>query len=297
MKFALCCVAGKENLYIREWVEHHIRVGFDKIVIYTTIPEENPRSVLFDYEIKGIVDIIPWYIQIPEGRLFEEVVQDAAYNDCLERYKESYNWMAFFDVDEFLEVTYGDIHIWFESMPVYSQFDAITVNWYTMNADGKLYYEDKPLYERFTCHNNAKLLYYKPHPNRDDTTRDCYFKSIVNTKTPHRFSVDAHMGNPHKLYGNCVINDKFQLQMCTNDGCSINGPLLYTLPDYNHDHAKLKHFETKSLTEYIDRKLGNNGWGSRYDREFIKRRFAEINEWTPEHDFVLDIYIDTLKNK
>ena len=34
IKVALCCMAKKENLYLREWVEYHLEMGFTHIFIY-----------------------------------------------------------------------------------------------------------------------------------------------------------------------------------------------------------------------------------------------------------------------
>lgn len=286
MKFALCGIAGRENIYIREWVEHHIQQGFDKIIIYSTIPDENPRVVLFDYVMKGIVEIIPWYHQVPKNSAFQDTVQCPAYNDCLDKYGKDFDWIAFFDIDEFLEVNCGDIHLWFNSMPIYNRFDTIIVHWYTMNSNGKLYYEDKPVQERFTYHNNYNWEF-------DNITADCIVKSIVNTKTPHRF-----ISSPHKPYGKSG-SEKNQLHVGSTEGLIIYGFFTYALPWFVHSHAKLKHYITKSLTEYLDRKLDQVAWkkSGLANPDTIKKQFTEANGWAPVHELIFNTYIDNLKNK
>lgn len=280
MKFALCSIAGKENLYIREWVEHHIRCGFDNIIIYTTVPEENPKAVLFDYIMKGIVKIIPWYYQVPKDGFFQDAVQCPAYNDCLDNYGKDFDWIAFFDIDEFLEVDCGNIHLWFNSMQQYTQFDVVLVHWYTMNGDGKLYYENKPVQERFTYHNNYNW-------GSDNITVDCIFKSIVNTKTTHRF-----ISSPHKPYG-VSGREKDQLQVCSTEGIMVYGFFTYALPWFVHSHARLKHYITKSLTEYLNRKLDQVAWekSGMANPDVIKKQFIEANEWTPTHELIFNTYV------
>jgi hypothetical protein len=286
MRFALCCTAGQENLYIREWVEHHIRQGFDKIIIYTTVPNENPQHILFDYVVNGIVDIIPWYPQ-NKDKIFQDDVQCPAYNDCLERYKDSFDWIAFFDVDEFLDVYCGNIHTWFSSMPVLDQCDSVIVNWYAMDSNGKLYYEDKPVQERFTHHKNFKWIY----PGAEYV--DCIFKSIVNTKTTKRFKK-----NPHMLYGLCGAEED-KLHVYTTGAYMMYASSLfgYSISNPDFSHAKLKHYRTKSLIEYLSRKLGN-GWNAYgITPEYTKESFMAENEWTREHEFVFNVYVNNLKNK
>ena len=34
MKTALCAIAKNENLYIREWVEYYMKLGFSNIILY-----------------------------------------------------------------------------------------------------------------------------------------------------------------------------------------------------------------------------------------------------------------------
>ena len=114
MKFALCAIAGNENLYIREWVEHHLNIGFDKIIIYANDPKEDPNLILFDYVMQNKVEIIPWYkTNTPDGS-FQGMVQCPAYNDCLHRYGIEFDWIAFFDIDEFLTMEYENINQWFD---------------------------------------------------------------------------------------------------------------------------------------------------------------------------------------
>ena len=59
-KICLCTNGKKENLYVREYVEHYISYGVDKIFIYDNNEENGERfqEVINDYINKGYVEII-----------------------------------------------------------------------------------------------------------------------------------------------------------------------------------------------------------------------------------------------
>ena len=76
MKTALCAIAKNENLYIREWVEYYMKLGFSNIILYDNndINGECFEEVINDYIESGFVKIINF-----RGKL---VCQLTAYNDC-----------------------------------------------------------------------------------------------------------------------------------------------------------------------------------------------------------------------
>lgn len=85
IKTALVCIAKDEENFLPEWIEYHLKLGFDQIFVYTNdwdffIPIEN-------------VKFIPW----PGPG-----VQSAAYDDFIRTYGELFDYAAFLDVDEFL---------------------------------------------------------------------------------------------------------------------------------------------------------------------------------------------------
>ena len=56
MKTALCCIAKNEDRYIHEWVDYHLKLGFDKIYIYCDdwlCPVEESQSVTI-ISIRGV---------------------------------------------------------------------------------------------------------------------------------------------------------------------------------------------------------------------------------------------------
>ena len=196
------------------------------------------------------VEIIPWYkTNTPDGS-FQGMVQCPAYNDCLHRYGIEFDWIAFFDIDEFLTMEYENINQWFDVCQ-YKNTDSVIVFWYIIGSDGKLFYEPKPVQERFI--NHIDVHYWTK--DKQHITLDHFFKSIVNTKTKYEF-----IENPHKLSEGYWCDNS--LKICTTTNYFPTGQINCMLPIKTHEHAYLKHYVTKSLVEYLDRKLKNPVWNN-----------------------------------
>ena len=95
-KVALVAIGRLENQYAREWAEHHLAAGFQHIIIYDNNREgeEHFEEVLSDLIADGKVEIVNWRDR--------ESAQREAYNDAYRTYGLRYDWLAFFDFDEFL---------------------------------------------------------------------------------------------------------------------------------------------------------------------------------------------------
>ena len=88
MKTAICCIAKNEDRYIHEWVDYHLKLGFDKIYIYCD----------------------DWECPLPDSKRIEKLYlnrgiispQMPAYNHFLKFLAKGYDYVMFLDVDEFL---------------------------------------------------------------------------------------------------------------------------------------------------------------------------------------------------
>ena len=85
LKTALVCIAKNEENYIEEWVNYHLKLGFNNIFIY----ENNWRCNIKSSQVT----------LIPFDGLAKQI---EAYNHFLKNYKDDYDWVGFLDVDEFL---------------------------------------------------------------------------------------------------------------------------------------------------------------------------------------------------
>ena len=110
MKIALVCIAKNEDDYIQEWVNYNKKLGFDDIFIYQN----------------------DWICQIDEPNLIKIEFnglnqQTNAYNNFIQNYHNNYDWVAFFDVDEFLVLKkHNNIK---EFIMDYDEYSSIGINW------------------------------------------------------------------------------------------------------------------------------------------------------------------------
>lgn len=96
MKYcALCCIARDEDKYIEEWVEYHLLLGVDVIIIYDNHSQVPLTSVLAKYVSDGKV-----IIHVTEGDSLGEKAQAEAYTHCMQTYKHEFMWIAVIDADE-----------------------------------------------------------------------------------------------------------------------------------------------------------------------------------------------------
>jgi len=98
IKVCVCTLAKLENKYIREFVQHYEKYGVDKIFLYDNndIDGEKFDEVLFDYIEKGFVQIMNW-----RGK-YKTML--AIMNDCYQTNYVYYDWLIFYEIDEFIHL-------------------------------------------------------------------------------------------------------------------------------------------------------------------------------------------------
>lgn len=223
-KVSLCVIVRNENKYLLEYINHYIKLGFHKIYLYdnNTADEENPLDVIQPFIDSG--NLV--YINFRN----KKVCQKEAYNHCLQYYKHDNDWIAFFDADEFLELPTCSKISDFVSQSIFRKYDCIKINWLCYGDNEQVYYEDKPIQERFSkpaIYNPILGIKFNYHVHMN-----YYQKSIVKTSSKAIFLNSVHYPD------NALL--------CNSDGSpslSINS----NTPIYN---AILKHYITKSTEEY-----------------------------------------------
>jgi len=139
-KCVIVAIARDENRYVCEWVKHHIDLGFDEIRVYdncSEIPLQTEIDKLPDeYRSRVFVEIEP----------VSENPQFMSYQKGLEYYRDSAEWIAYIDLDEFftLEKPLAEI------LDRRANVGALFVCWKNYNANGHETYEGMPVAERFT---------------------------------------------------------------------------------------------------------------------------------------------------
>lgn len=255
-KVALCAIGRLENRYAKEFVQHHLKLGFDKIIIYDNNHEGEERfdSVLKTWITKKQVEVIDW-----RGR---EHDQCFAYRDCYTRYGSDYQWIAFFDFDEHLKLATAksikDVLRGIDS-------DCVCLSWRTMSDNNLVVYTTGTLEKRFPKEAPAGT---KDH---NGIVANHFVKSIVRGGLPW-----LTWKHPHTP----VIAGTY---MYIDGRTKLDGNACFAHPDYSV--ARLDHFTTKTISEWMMIKV-KRGFGCKASNtEKLRKNPIDVffcyNERTP----------------
>ena len=142
-KVCICSLGKKENKYIKEYVEHYISLGVDKIYLYDNndIGDEKFEDVLSDYVKNDLVQIINYRGKIaPQLKIYEK---------CYNLNKIKYDWLIFFDIDEFIHLNNFNSIKEFLNQKKFKDCKLIYFNCVRHTDNDLLYYDNRSLAERF----------------------------------------------------------------------------------------------------------------------------------------------------
>ena len=261
-KVCICAVAKRENLYIKEYVNHYKDLGYNHIFIYDNNDPDGERfeDVIQDEINSNFVTIIDY-----RGK---KRIQCEAYIDCYEKYNKDYDWLSFFDIDEFLEIKpHAKTIQQFLTNKRYANCDTIKINFLFYSDNELLYYENKPLQERFTT------PLYK-HGN------NAFIKSTV------RGGLKVNYWSQQ-----CYVHTSaMKCNTCNSLGRKIAHNSLTNSPP-SFEYARLRHFYTKSTEEYlIKSSRGSAGADVRWDngrKKFKYNLYFVYNKRTKEKEDLL----------
>ena len=222
LKILLCTIAKQENKYITEFVEHYQKMKIKQIIIYDN---NDIKGETFDKILKKYINNN--FIKIINFRGFKQP-QIIALNNCYEKYNKNFDWIAFYDIDEFLYINnYTNLNS-FLSLSKFRKCQGILINWKYYGDNDTLYYKPQPLKQRFI----------KVFPTKNLKSRKQYYSAA---KTIVKGGLKIKWGLlPHFIKN--IIN-------CRPDGKIIKN--YFSPPQYSI--AYLKHYITKSTEEFIER--------------------------------------------
>ena len=218
MKVCLCTIGKEENLYIKEFISHYKKIGYTNIFIYDNndINGEKFEDVLQNEINEGFVSIVNF-------RGYNNS-QLKSYYDCYENNNHKCNWLSFFDIDEFLEINPPYLTVQeFLSNDRFNKCSNVKINWvFYYNDSDILYYEDKPVQERFK-----------------NFTENMHIKSTVRGNLS--FNYWSKAGDPHSSLSNITA--------CSSSGLLIDPNSPFNEPP-DIKYARIKHYHKKSFEEY-----------------------------------------------
>jgi hypothetical protein len=228
-RVALVCIAKNEDRYIAEWVDYHLSLGFDQIFICCDNWACPLRS-------SGHVSVInfPSMIRPPQMPI---------YNHMLDMLRKDYDWVAFFDCDEFLVLKRHDTIKEFLG----GRTESVGINW-ALFGDNGLTEDDGShgVIDRFTRRQSVPNKHVK-----------CIVKCDPDVKmaTPH---------NPNKLWRGSD-GELHDYAFCEHG---------------NIDEAQLNHYFCKTLPEWKKKqdRGGPDGFYRRPDSDFDRHNFNEVED-------------------
>lgn len=242
IKVCLCTIGKKENLYAREYVQHYINKGVDKIFIYDNNDKngENFETVLYDFIYKGFVEIINF-----RGVLSPQI---KAYRNCYKKNYKNYDFLLFYDMDEFLFLRNFPNIKSFLNQNIFQKCQKIQLNWFTHTDNNKLFYENRSLSERF--------------PEKEKKWRKIKIGGTDIVKSILRGNITTNINDVHLLNNRLIGCDGF--------GRIKNNKVMFQT-NSDHYYNYIDHYWSKSTEEFVN-KLIRGGGVHGQDTDFKKRR-------------------------
>jgi Domain of unknown function. len=225
----ICAVVKNELPYIRHWVDYHLNLGVDKITLYIHESDIEPYREILPH---NNVDFIEWNLHWSENCR----PQIRAYDHFVSRNQQDNDYTFFIDIDEYITPPNATSTLFslVDRMVIFNR-DGLALPWVYYNANGQIFYEDKPVTERFTT--------ISPY-NRTGGYIKSFFKntgvvsvSIHLTRT--KLGTVDQNGNDNLLPGHNEYG------VPTFEFCQENG--------WWH----IRHYFTKSWEEFVYRRMLN----------------------------------------
>jgi hypothetical protein len=219
MTACVCAIMKHEDDYVVEWLHWYKCIGVNHIFLYDNNNDNKDRQTYYNALFPGFVTVINWpgnAQQIP------------AYAHCLNTVKQirKYEWIAYFDLDEFLVLKQHDNILSFLSkFP--PNVASVQISWLMFGSGGLVSKSMEPVLQRFTSCEPAVNQHVKT------ITRVSGTMSISH---PH-FTVISSAYKAVDAAGQ-INNSKWQIENKTQR-------------EHAADVAILHHYFTKSYDEWV----------------------------------------------
>ena len=254
IKIAVCTMGKNENLYIKEFIEYYFKMGIDHIFIYD---DNDPNTE----QIYNIIDKKYKYnVTIYEAKKFNIYRQSDAFTKCYNINNKKFDWFLMVDMDEFLYIVDETLKGYLTNKR-FDKCDFIKINWVLTTDNDLIYYDSRPLFERF-----------KPPFIKSQFVKTIIRGNISNLK----FWVHSPYFSPER-----------------NITCNSIGKKIYykemnfeVIKPINIKKAYIIHFSFKSTEEFIKKiKRGYRNWLNNGLEKFLLNKlkfYLEVNELTNE---------------
>lgn len=249
-------IVKREYNYIREHIEYHLNLGFDKVYVgdNNNDNDEHYEDLLSDLIESGKVEILNYrYAPSQQIKFYNYIIENI-----------DYEWCAFIDCDEFLtfnkDSKYTNIKDFLHSN---NEIKNYHVNWMVYGDNEQCYKQNGGVVDRFiTPKDNSFEFGYNFPENR-------HIKTILHKESDGRFI------NPHSV----LIDNAY----------SPSGKKVHKgfFSDIDHSVLYIRHFYTKSLEEWVTTKMLRKG-GNNTNINYGLEVYFAYNEMTKEKKDFLD---------
>ena len=230
-KLIVAVICKNEEDYIEEFVDYHLSLGFDKIIIgdNNDISGEMYQPILRDYINAKQVRIVNLRGKNGQQKIF--------YNNIIRN--EDYEWCAFIDADEFITFSpdsqFTNIRDFLESN---ENIKAYKLNWRCYGDNDKVRMTDEDVIDRFPKSKpiNFRFSY--------DIPENLHCKSILHKSVQAKFSNSPHTVDNFDGY----YTPSGEKADCRPIGNAIDWRILY-----------VRHYYTKTIEEWVRCKM-NRGY-------------------------------------
>ena len=242
IKVCLCTVGKLENRYILEFVDHYKKYHIDKIILYDNndINGEKFEDLLSDYLKLNFIEII--------NHRGETKIQIKMFQDCYKNNYKKYDWLLFYDIDEFIHLKKFHSIKDFLIQSKFNNCQSIYLNWIIHTDNNLIFYDNRLLSRRFT--ETFKRANF------------CIGKTIIR-------------GNIENLEFHSAHSLDFNIGRCNGFGKIIKLKInrYCKVPDYKYFY--IDHYYSKSTEEFINKI--NRGSGTRGQN--IKKKYGRIQNY------------------
>lgn len=217
MKTAICAIIKNEHRFLQEWLDWHLGLGFDAIHLFEDKGSDSHEEITSQYnnvylrryaDDEEVQELLAW-----QGSSSRQTV---LYDYFARANKGEYDWVGFFDLDEF--VTFADGYDLNKLCAEFEPYPAVLLNWRMMGASGHIQRPACDVVEAYT--EEVGFLHQD---------KGWEHKSIVNLK---RYK---GMANLHRAVGAVDTHHETDFKRL------------------HYDKAWLNHYFTKSWEDWCDR--------------------------------------------
>jgi len=224
---------ARDEKHIKEWVAHHLNLGFDFIHIFDHKSIE-PIARKFKPNPKLNIKRIDYTIELLKESLMMKAKEHA----------KNYDWMLYLDADEFLVLNQHTTVQ--ELLETYEPYNQVGFNWLVFGSNYLTNEPDGMILENYIRCNSKLNMRIKTFVRPE---------IVVSTKSPHAYQTK---------------NMKISINGITRKPLIADHPYHYPLPNilYTDTPAYVAHYMYQSYDIYTSRKIAlprdDYGSGSAY---------------------------------